>query len=286
MVRCALTTKAHLRLFQPLLVLRQFLHYVTRGEHEAVQAILEKNPYLITQRSKVTDCSGRMFTHISGFEYALWALDKHMWVSMLTCIPQNEHAKTLFTQLLALYHHVKSEGVTYTFQGKVITETHFDFENTLIKELQIQVSSNQAPWTTDLEIMNMQWREGVGGAQKLLPMHVVAEYCSNTPFHPVPEFISKPISSKKTQNRLSQQEEDWFGVDTQLSIDFAVCKGNRDCAQRAHSAIEWIPTMAAPRDLIAMQTLYTVRVNDLIALKDYLEEQKEIINHQQLPRCN
>ncbi|KTD12192.1 hypothetical protein Lgra_0968, partial [Legionella gratiana] len=81
----------------------------------------------------VTDLSGRKFTNISGFEYCLWALDKHMWMKMLDCLPKTEEGEKIKVVLRTQYQRIKETGVTYEHHG-VITQTpekHFDFEGTI-----------------------------------------------------------------------------------------------------------------------------------------------------------
>ncbi|HGP3649972.1 TPA: F-box protein [Legionella pneumophila] len=227
LVNLAQTSKYHLALFQPLLDVRKLLHYVARGDHNAVEAMLKKDMSLIFKRGVVTDCSGREFENISAFEYALWALDKHMWAAMIACIPQNEEGRKVFAQLIAQYNKVNTDGVTYKLNGKTITEQHFDFNNTIIKELQTQVDSLNAPGVKHWDAIDKQWREGVGSAQNLFPMHVVYEYCSDEPFYPVPKFTSQPKSSKQFFNWTTDKDENWFSVASKLSVDFAIYKGGR-----------------------------------------------------------
>ncbi|HGC5939889.1 TPA: F-box protein [Legionella pneumophila] len=235
LIRLSMTSKGHRAFFTPILeerkVLQKFLHHVVRGEHDAVKEILKKDINLIFKKDQVTDCSGRTFHFISGFEYALWALDKHMWIMMLDCIPKNEDSKKVWAKLCSQYDHVETKGVTYKLNGAPITEKHFDFENTIIKELQTQVNSINAPGNKNWDAIDKQWREGVGSAQNLFPMHVVYEYCSDEPFYPVPKFTSQPKSSKQFYNWITGKNENWFSIDSKLSVDFAIYKGPR--ARRA-----------------------------------------------------
>lgn len=278
LVNLAQTSKYHLALFKPVIDVRKLLHHVTRGEHDVVKAMLKQDINLIFKRGKVTDCSGREFGNISGFEYALWALDKHMWAAMIECIPSNEEDKRVFAQLIAQYNKVNTDGVTYRLNGKTITEKHFDFENTLIQELQTQVDSINAPGAKNWEAIDKQWREGVGGAQKRLPMHIVDEYCSNEPFYPVPKFTSQPKSSKQFYNWTTGKDENWFSVDSKLSVDFAIYKG----PARARGA----PLRARGRrgraDLDAMTALCEVRTLDLINLESQLKDEMTPDNHHQV----
>ena len=257
------------------------MHHVTRGEHDAVKAMLKQDMSLIFKRGPVTDCSGREFEDISGFEYALWALDKHMWAVMIACIPQNEEGGKVLAQLIAQYDKVNTDGVTYKLNGQTITEQHFDFNNTIIKELQTQVDSINAPGVKNWEAIDKQWREGVGAAQKRLPMHVVYEYCSNEPFYPVPKFTSQPKSSKQFYNWITTKDENWFSVGSKLSVDFAIYKAGWSPWPGGRCGAARVGT-SAPFDLDAMTALCKVRTNDFIDLKSQLEDQMTLDNHHQV----
>ncbi|KTD48118.1 hypothetical protein Lrub_1482 [Legionella rubrilucens] len=278
LVNFAQTSKYHLALFKPVIDVRKLLHHVTRGEHDAVKAMLKKDMSLFFKRGVVTDCSGREFENISAFEYALWALDKHMWTAMLACIPQNEEGRKVFARLIAQYNKVNTDGVTYKLNGKIITEQHFDFKNTLIKEMQKHEDLINAPEVKNSDVINIQWREGVGGAQNLLPMHVVYEYCSDEPFYPVPKFTSQPKSSKQFYNWITDKDENWFSVGSKLAVDFAIYKGTggRCVAWRNHSGT---------LDLAAMAALYKVRTNDFLDLKSQLELLSKVVYDIKRPSC-
>ncbi|QRN03472.1 F-box protein [Legionella sp. MW5194] len=286
LVNLSITSKYHLNLFQPLIDVRKLLHHVTRGEHDAVKAMLKKDMSLIFKRGIVTDCSGREFESISAFEYALWALDKHMWAAMIACIPQNGEGRKVFERLIAQYNKVNTDGVTYKLNGKTITEHHFDFNNTIIKELQTQVDSINAPGVKNWDAIDKQWREGAGSAENLFPMHVVYEYCSDEPFYPVPKFTSQPKSSKQFYNWITEKDENWFSVDSKLSVDFAIYKGRAvPHFRRAWAPRGWDGGMGAAAaliDLDAMTALCKVRTKDFIDLKSQLEDQMALNNHHQV----
>ncbi|KGP64467.1 hypothetical protein EP47_11940 [Legionella norrlandica] len=274
LVSLSRASKHHFALFKPLIAVRKLLHHVVCGEHDAVKAMLEKDMSLMFERGFVTDCSGREFKNISGFEYALWALDKYMWTAMIACIPQNEEGRKVFEQLIAQYNKVNTIGVTYRFNGKTTTENHFDFNNTIIKELQTQVDSINVQGNRDWVAINIQWIKGVGGAQKLLPMHVVDEYCSNEPFYldEPPRFTSQPEPAKKSYDYINEENKDWFRADSKLSISVAMYKGNFPYANPWDRAP--VGTMRHPlSDLNAMVALCEVRTADFIKLKSQLEEQ-------------
>ncbi|HAU2013272.1 TPA: F-box protein [Legionella pneumophila] len=290
LVNLTQTSKPHLVLFKPMVDVRKLLYCVVCGEHAKVQSMLEKDCSLIFKRGKVTDCSGREFESISAFEYVLWALDKHMWAAMIACIPSNEESRGVFVQLLAQYNKVNTDGVTYRLNGNTITEQHFDFENTIIKELKTQVkemkkqvdSVNAHNPTGDAidnwDAIDNQWREGVGGAQKLLPMHIVDEYCSDEPFYPVPQFTSQPKSSKQFYNWTTKKDEDWFNLNSKMGVDLAIYKGRGDRTLGCgHVGIA-----ASRDDLGAISALCEVRTMDFIKLKSLLEERATLDNYHQV----
>ncbi|CZI42213.1 TPA: F-box protein [Legionella pneumophila] len=268
------SSKIHLKLFKPLLDVQKLLHHTVRGEHDAVQSMLKKDINLFFMKGRVTDCSGRTFENISAFEYTLWALDKYMWEKMLPCIPKTEKGKKILAELLFQYDEVNTNGVTYKLHGKPIREKHFDFKNTLIKELQIQLDLLETPEDDkNWDVIDKQWREGVGAAQKLLPMHVVHEYCSDEVFHPPLEFISQPKSSMQFHIGRSEKSENWFGIDSRLGINYAVYCGRPGLGgARSPSApafrIPWIG-----ENLTAVKTLCEIRTKDFINLRSNLEQQ-------------
>ncbi|AHE66225.1 hypothetical protein [Legionella oakridgensis] len=279
LLKLSIASTKYRALYKPMADVRKLLGHIVRGEHDAVRTILNNDVSLMFKKDRITDCSGRTFEHISAFEYALWALDKHMWTMMLHCIPQNEEGKAVLAKLLSQYEKVITEGVTYRFHEETITEKHFDFANTIIKELQTQVDSTNVPGIKNWDAINKQWREGVGGAQKLLPMHVVYEYCSDKPFYPVPHFTSQPKSSKQFYNWLTRKHENWFSSNSKLGVDFAILKGldSRQPAQGSRS----VPYGRALLDLAAMRALYEIRTIDFINLKSQLEEQMTVDNQRQ-----
>ncbi len=258
------TTNQHLKQGYEV---RKFLHHVVRGNHEAVAKMLENNPSLMVIRGQVKDLSGREFSNISGFEYCLWALDKHMWTKMLDCVPKTEDGERIKTELRKQYQMIKEHGVTYTLHGvtkdyrpetTTTTEKHFDFKGTIISELQKFLDRNN----------NHQWITGVGGAQRLLPAHVVDEYCSDRPFELLPfyYFEQRHTSSKEYKNHLTNKKESWFGISSKMGESFAIVKGTGVVMSMARA---WVPGVRD--DLGAIRILYRVRKKDFLALEDDLK---------------
>lgn len=273
LVALSLTSEATYAFFESRRQINQFLLAIAHGEYYAVATLLANNIDLLLHKGRVTDHSGRTFFYISGFQYALWALDKHMWMKMLSCLPNDEKGAKIKAELLKQYQELKEKRVAYELNGKRIRENHFDFENIIIKELRTQVNdvNNFANANKTWDEIDQQWRKGVGSAQKLLPMHVVYEYCSKVPFDPPPEFIEQPALIQRFHNWLSKEDESWFHSTSRLGSDFAIVKG-RNKAQWCRQG-RALGVMASVReDLLAMETLHDVRTVDFTELESLLKE--------------
>ena len=59
--------------------LPNFLNLVVWGEEEKVEQILKDAKRLATMSGDLTDPADRKFKNITAFQYAVWALDYHMW---------------------------------------------------------------------------------------------------------------------------------------------------------------------------------------------------------------
>jgi len=151
--------------------LTKFLRFVAEGEQDKAEAMLKSNPNLALVPGDVTDLSKRTFNGITGFQYAVWALDWHMWTMIRKYLaPEEAH---LQAQEFERGSWVKSHGV------------HANL-NILIQAYQTTSDLYKA---SKYDEGNTAWVQQVGGAQRLLPAHVINEYCHPTrPFYPSPNF--------------------------------------------------------------------------------------------------
>jgi hypothetical protein len=131
------------------------LQHVALGEQEEAERILKADPTLLLRTGEVTDYSGRTFKHITAFQYALWALDRHMWTMILKYLPPEEAAKQL-------RDHVDNK--------KAYKDMHGDYYDFAL------VGALQTYSVCILEQRSTQWGK-VGEAQFLAPAHVANEYC-------------------------------------------------------------------------------------------------------------
>jgi serine/threonine protein kinase len=151
--------------------LQEFLNHVAWGRQDEAEAMLKINKDLALAAGDVTDHAKRTFKNITGFQYAVWALDWKMWTMLLPYLSP-EAAKE------------QAEG----FKTGSWTKEHAEHANwkNLTDALQVYIDNYQ-PWTYAQRAKH--WVEQVGGAQFKLPMHVLQEYNNpNRPFEPCPKF--------------------------------------------------------------------------------------------------
>jgi hypothetical protein len=150
-----------------------FLRLVAKGEQDKAEAMLKANPRLGLAAGSVTDLSKRTFKNITALQYALWALDWNMWLMLLKYIPREE------AQLQAMA--LDENG---TEHGK-----HFDFSQLLNAYRTYEQNYDAWGKAKNWKAMETHWCQQVGGAQLLLPAHVVNEYCRpDRAFYPLPDF--------------------------------------------------------------------------------------------------
>jgi hypothetical protein len=148
-----------------------FLNLVVEGEQDQAEAMLRQTPELALFPGIVTDLSGRIFDNITGFQYAAWALDSHMWRMIRKYLPNaaaREQVKGLKTGLWVAQH-----GESASWQNLI------DALDGVIK------LCNQ----NEYNAADVKWRRDVGDAQLLLPVHVVNQYCHpKRSFYPCLDF--------------------------------------------------------------------------------------------------
>ncbi|MCD6039215.1 MAG: hypothetical protein K0S27_615, partial [Gammaproteobacteria bacterium] len=158
-----------------------FLRLVAEGEQDKAEALLKENPGLGVAAGSVTDLSKRTFKNITALQYALWALDWNMWMMLLKYIPRDE------AQLQAMA--LEENG---TEHGK-----HFDFSQLLGAYESYKQGYNGWDWNQ----RETHWCQQIGGAQLLLPAHVVNEYCRpDRAFYPLPDFTQIGLPRGREMN--------------------------------------------------------------------------------------
>lgn len=189
--------------------LQTFLRLVAEGEQNQAEAMLQSNVDLALAAGEVTDLSKRTFTNITGFQYAVWALDWHMWTMIRKYLP----VEVASIQMEAF------EGAWVKSYG-----THFNLD-TLIMAYQSCIDLYNAK---EYEAGNKTWIEQVGGAQLLLPAHIVNEYCHPTrSLYPIPNFRDVSVLPR---SRSTSDAGEWFTAwhsGGKLGEKFACYRGTR-----------------------------------------------------------
>lgn len=226
--------------------LSKFLSHVAEGEQEQAEAMLKANRELVLVSGEVTDLSKRTFENITAFQYALWALDCPMWTMLLKYLP-DESAR---------------EQAQNSTKGSWASQHGYQADwNNLIHSLQ-EIIQNWDTW--NIFQINEHLVKQIGGAQLLLPAHVVNEYC-----HPTRSFGSTLDFSKVESNgtwRTRQTDAgEWFTCQYhggKLGDKFAVLRGSSSKAlacdklyYTTHPSVGKLKT-----DLVAVSTLYETRL--------------------------
>jgi hypothetical protein len=231
----------------------ELLEHAGHGRQNEAEAIIKEYPEVLVYRPSepVTDITGEIISY-PAFQYAMWAMDTHMYTMMLDCLPKNEKGENIRQALLQ--------------QAEAQTE-HFDF-TPLITALQIYVS-NYETWS--LEEREAHWCKFVGAAQRALPAHVRHEYCHpDRSFSPVPDFTVKVlIRSLKFYNWNNSSWQSWDDGLSGLGSDFAIASRGAPIQRKDRGEAAWfaIGSLESARmDLAAITALCEVRKADLISL--------------------
>lgn len=237
--------------------LSQLLRWVVEGEQDKAEELIKKDKNLLLHAGTVKDLSGREFKGITAFQYALWALDWHMWTMIQKHLPKEAQAE----QFQALETKGTAHGKHFSLQG-------------LTDALQVYVD-NAEKWNYDQRAED-QWCKKVGGAQKQLPAHVVNEYCRrDRPFGPCPqEWESKLPRSREIDVWDSTQSKyvkgSWFIPPSSkdgLGLNYAGTRAWEDestCGCGAWSG------QYLRADLKALQSLWKTRTQQLELLRSQL----------------
>jgi serine/threonine protein kinase len=182
--------------------LQTFLRLVAEGEQEQVEAMLKSNPNLALVPGDVTDLSKRTFNGITAFQYAVWALDWHMWTMIRKYLPYElarEQGKGFATGAW-----VKKYGVDATWILNNLLQAYETTDALCTQAVAARFYKDKQPWSE----ANTAWIQQVGGAQRLLPAHVINEYC-----HPARLFKEPLLNFRDTRilpRTRSTNKGEWF----------------------------------------------------------------------------
>jgi hypothetical protein len=232
--------------------LQAFLRLVAEGEQDKAEAMLQSNSALALLSGDIADLSKRTFTNITGFQYAVWALDWHMWTMIKKYLPAEE--AQLQAREFETGSWVKIHGV------------HANL-NVLIQAYKTTIDLYNGKKYTE---GNTAWIQQVGRAQRLLPAHVVNEYCHPTrPLYPLPNFRNSLMLPRSR----TITEGEWFTASYDggtLGEKFAVYRANF-AAQAVPGGHSVAPSARAEVALMLMLRDY----NSVRVLADTRTEQRK-----------
>ncbi len=241
-------------------LLGQLLQWVAKGEQDDAEALIQGDRDLLLHAGTVTDLSGREFKEITAFQYALWAMDWHMWEMIRKYLPEEQQREQ--------FEVLEKKG---TVHGK-----HFSLQP-LIKALQAYADNYDSfNWKMFESKREHHWQQVVVGAQKLLPVHVINEYFRpDRAFHPCPNF---------TEASLPRIRERGGILTYQISPYYAWSQGEKRVLVRGSDKDEcWFVKKAVldgegngwfndvPRDARALQSLAKARIQQLELLASQLK---------------
>lgn len=234
-----------------------FLRLVAEGEQDKAEAMLKDNPALALASAEVTDLSRRTFTNITGFQYAVWALDWHMWTMIRKYLPDEvarDQAQGFETGAWVRQHGVHAQHLL----------------EKLIGTLQSAIDLNNAQKYHECK---KAWQQ-VGKSQLLLPVHVVNEYCHPTrPFYPIPNFQDGLVLPRSRQIDIGE----WFTADGgKLGETFACERGELKLEPLAVSLARWPLKSAKLHDGDSLRVLTNTRTSQREELINELKPRRGI----------
>ena len=229
------------------------LRHVALGEQSEAEEMLKNNPGLLLYPGQVKDYSGRDFKNITAFQYALWAMDWHMWTMILKYLDPQE----------AL---VQLNDLESNFSSKSVYGAHYNFKNLLD-------SYNNYCYHfkyKSREEQKKDWCENVGGELRNVPVHVANEYCRLDRNFDTPSFTDENLP------RTLNMEGNRFWYDTSgpkiLGTHYAVIRGDGSGPKCREMAIMDSPLIVhfIKRDRTAIAHLQDVRMQQFADLKKML----------------
>ena len=227
--------------------LDKFLKHVSFGEQKQVEAMLIANNDLAIIPCDFIDCTERHFKQVTALQYAVWVLDWHMWVMILKHIPDPKIVKAQLLKLINEGVDLKEPGASNYAKSKQVS-----WQN-LIDALQTYVNK-YATWSYDE--CSVFWCQDVGGAQLMLPAHVINEYSrDDRSFDPCPSFNNNELELPRCG------VSDWIiNSNSILGKDFGWCRGSGSLGFASGGGRGRGLLQASCFDRKAMTTLHKVRV--------------------------
>ncbi|KAJ1536347.1 hypothetical protein HK405_015268, partial [Cladochytrium tenue] len=154
---------------------------------------------LVVALGSVTDPAGRAFVGISALQYAVWALDWHMWRMLLRHAAPARDAVRDNLAVFTVAEEARPDWMR--LHGR-----HANWD-----DLIAALDSLADLWDVrNMAAADVKWKAAVGPAQARLPAHVVNEYCHpRRPLDPCPtaDFTDSAATLPRSRHT---EEGDWY----------------------------------------------------------------------------
>lgn len=238
------------------------LELVVNGKQDEAETMIGINRQILYVSGQVIDQFGRLFETITAFQYALWAMDYHMWTMMRRYMPVEDQR--------IQFNALETKGTKYG--------TQYDLKP--LTDAMQEYLDHAKEWK--IEQCEEHWVQTVGGEQLTLPMHVINEYTRpDRPFNPCPkEWESKLPRSTKVEVfdfiHGNFTEGSWFVAPSDGNALGCTYAFYRAGAARCYSLIE-APFILGKKggmeidpDLKALRSLWATRTEQRKQLKSEL----------------
>ena len=182
--------------------LTKFLRHIGFGEQDEAEGMLKSNYNLAILYGDLTDCADRHFEKITGLQYAIWALDYHMW--------------TMIKKYLNLYH-ARSQIVELN-TGSWVRTFGENWKSLIdLNIFNISYIKNEGSCWKEKNT-NRYWCQQIGGTQLMFPAHIINEYC-----HPLRAFRLSTLWNDQEESLPRKGVDIWRR--TSLGHTFAWVRG-------------------------------------------------------------
>jgi hypothetical protein len=237
----------------------EFLRWVAEGEQDKAEAMLKADHTLTLESGELTDPSGRKFRHITGLQYALWALDWNMWLMLLNYIPRYEAQ----LQAMALEENGTEHGQCFDFSELLgAYKRYIDNFDDLLK-------------TRNIKQMQKNWCEEVGRAQLRLPAHAINEFCRCDRRFPLADFKQAGLPRGREVDRQAPGSDVYtYQLNGGgLGETFALSPGDGFSKQLAY---DWSTQMSARSDREVVAALAEIRLQQRqLLIRDLLSNKPD-----------
>ncbi|MBS0350136.1 MAG: hypothetical protein JSR33_02930 [Proteobacteria bacterium] len=273
-----LTSKSEQKFLNNLNEAEQLLQLVVQGKQDQAKEIIKKNRNLLLIPATVSDLSRWEKFTMTAFQYALWALDWHMWKMIQPYLPLDQQIQQ-FKELTSKKNHTHSKQLD---QLIYFLEAYTDNYN---KGDPDRIDDG------DPDRIRMAWKI-VAIYQRSLPVHVVNQYCrTDRSFDPCPDFKESTLPrtitctaleyNPETSDELIETIGDWYTLIRKNDaknpkITFAFLRG---ASETAWSITNTLPNpLQLALDIEALKVLSAVCLQQLGQLSKHLQRSALIID--------